>query len=125
MLKPPRESVYQAVLLDVLTRRQDIRLWRQNVGSVKVGDRLFRAGPPAGAADLSGLVVGHGWRLEIEVKTTSARTKAQRLWADFILSSGGVYVHANWNKHFSMAGNVDRIQLLLNDAIDERRKKNE
>lgn len=68
------------------------RVWRQNAGLSRVDGRVVR-GAPAGAADLSGIVVGHGWRLEVEVKTTRGRLRAsQRAWGRAIERLGGVYV---------------------------------
>ncbi len=122
------EHDYMKHLMLVLGRRSDIRLWRQNVGQIPVRNaagkiiRMFTAGPPNGAADLSGIVRPEGWRLEIEVKgPRGKRSPAQKRWAKFIRSSGGVYLLAEFNKSKSMEENLKVATAALDKAIKERR----
>jgi hypothetical protein len=92
------EHEFQQALILALGARPDLRVWRQNTGEVEVRDArgrttgIFRAGPPTGAADISGLVRPEGWRLEIECKASDGkRSVEQERWAKFIHASGGVY----------------------------------
>jgi hypothetical protein len=76
-------------------------VWRQNVGTLPAYDdrgkvRYVKFGPPAGAGDISGILLPSGRRIEIEVKVRGRkRTKAQVAWAQFILAAGGVYCHVD------------------------------
>lgn len=93
------EFAFQQRLLLALGRRKDMRVWRQNVGSVLVRDargkvqRTFRAGPPNGAADITGIVRPEGWRHEVECKAPKGKTAAhQKAWERMVTDAGGVYV---------------------------------
>jgi len=68
-------------------------LWRQNVGVAvdPTGERWIRFGPPAGAADLSG-VLGCGKRIELEVKTPAGRASDQQVkFAVMMQRMNGLY----------------------------------
>ena len=122
------ESTFQDALLRALNAPgRPTRVWRQNVGTVvRRDDRgrkqgVFHAGPPMGAADLSGIAHG-GLRLEIECKSATAPwTPAQRRWADFILARGGVYLLVRFDEALSMAENVALAVAAVGAAIAERR----
>lgn len=97
--REPREQIFMQRLLLALGRRKDMRVWRQNVGQVLVRNargkvqRTFQAGPPNGAADISGIVFDGGWRLEIECKSlTGEHCEQQERWARMIEKAGGIYV---------------------------------
>lgn len=102
------EHDYQTRLLLALGRLTSLRVWRQNSGRIRMPDprtgedRWVSLAPP-GAADISGILLPHGQRLEIEVKDTAAIAKAwlaskgktevaQRAWAAMIRRFGGRYV---------------------------------
>lgn len=95
------EIPFMRELLLHLGQRSDIRVWRQNSGEVIFTQRgtvyRFRTGVPVGAADISGIVLGYGWRLEIEVKARDAkgrmgkRSDKQIAWANFMQLQGAVY----------------------------------
>lgn len=104
------------------------RIHRQNVGSVPVRNhtgkvvRYFHAGPPVGASDLSGIVRPEGWRLEIEMKSsTGTRSPEQIRWAEHIASFGGVYVLIAYDPSLSPDENVDLAVRLIDAAIEARR----
>lgn len=63
---------------------RDHRLFRRNVGAVKLEDRVFRAGIP-GQADVYVLGRG-GWHGEIECKRFSGLSETQVRWRDWCLS---------------------------------------
>ena len=99
------EQDYRALLLIEMSKPRIaslVSVWKQNNGLIKFNDkgkeRAFHAGPPTGAGDISGIVKGHGWRVEIEVKAFQAsgrlytRKKPQEQWAKHIEDCGGVYV---------------------------------
>ena len=123
-----RESDFQRALLLALSARPDVRLWRQNVGTLPVRDsrgrvvRVFRAGPPKGASDLSGIVRPEGWRIEIEVKGPSGRvTPDQVRWGVFVRGAGGVHLVATYDDRLPLAENVRRAVAALDAALRARR----
>lgn len=106
-----------------------VRVWRQNVGSVAFLDprtqqkRVFHAGPPEGAADLSGILAPEGLRLEVEVKGARTRvTDAQRRWARFVAESGGVYAIVHYDRRRTPGDNVTLGVGVVADAIRDRRR---
>lgn len=65
---------------------RDHRMFRRNVGSIKVDDRFFRASIP-GQCDL--YVIGRGgWHGEIEIKRFTGLSPAQVAWRDWCASWG-------------------------------------
>ena len=90
---------------------QGLRVWRQNCGKIVFIDkktkkiRTFSAGPPKGAADLSGIY--HGYRVEIEVKAPGKkRTQEQEHWAKFVQEHGGIYLLVTYDTSKSLKENV-------------------
>jgi len=124
----PDELEFQDALRLRLGAHPSLRWWRQNTGSVPVRNqagrviRYFHAGPPTGAADLSGIVRPEGYRLEVELKSaTGTRSAEQIRWADFIIESGGVYALVTYDADLSLADNVERASAIILAAIDARR----
>lgn len=118
------ESTFQKRLMIALSRVPGVRVWRQNTGGVTFRDaktgsvRRFDAGPPKGAADVSGIVKPHGWRIEIECKAVRGRlSKEQRVWRDFIVASGGIYLLA------SERDGVDAVVESVRSAVEARKEK--
>ena len=66
-----------AILLRI-GARPDVRIWRQNSGSAQIGNRYVHFGVK-GCADISGLVMPHGRRLEIEVKSPTGRQRREQV----------------------------------------------
>lgn len=121
------EATFQDALLQALNAPgRATRVWRQNVGTVVRRDRrgrqtgVFHAGPPKGAADLSG--IAHGLRLEIECKSARAGwTVEQQRWCDFIRARGGVYVLVRYHDELSLEQNVEAAVAAIDGAIAGRR----
>lgn len=91
------ELPFMAALLSALSGLPGVRVWRQNVGTVKLGDgRFFHAGPPRGAADIAGIVAPGGWFLAIETKGSHTRTTREQIaYAEMIGAAGGIYLRLN------------------------------
>jgi hypothetical protein len=71
-----------------------LRLWRANTGVAQMGERSVRFGVP-GQADISGLMLPDGRRLEVECKTAKGRqSEDQKRWERMITAMGGLYVLA-------------------------------
>lgn len=126
----PDEKTFQNLVLLAMGTVGFLRLWRQNCGAVPIRDRagrterVFHAGPPAGAADLSGIVIPEGWRVEIEIKASGGkRTKKQEHWAEFIRASGGVYVLLKYDASIDVGANVWRARAAIEQAVAERRRR--
>lgn len=100
------EGDYQAEIMRELSRLPHVRVHRQNVGSVPVrgAQRWFHAGPPPGAADISGIIGGEGWRLEIECKVEGRKRRAEQIaWSEVMIGLGAVYLHVDEKQETSSA----------------------
>jgi len=122
------ELTFQAHVLLALGQRPDLRIWRQNVGSIPVRDRLgqvvrtFHAGPPKGASDLTGVVRPEGFRLEIELKSDGERpTTPQRNWRAMVSAFGAIYVCITYDDAASLDENIRRAVRAVEKAIHDRR----
>jgi hypothetical protein len=125
----PNEVTFTKLLLVELSRLPGVRVWRQNCGRIPVRDhrgkilRVFDAGPPVGAADVSGIVRPEGFRLEVELKMPGGRRSAEQTrWAEFIAAAGGVYVLARFDQARSLADNLADATRAVADAIAARRR---
>lgn len=120
------EQDFLKSLLLALNRRSDVRAWRQNTGSVQVYARgrvvgVFHAGPPTGAADISGIVAPWGIRLEIETKGAKTEDRAaQEAWGLMIQKLGGLYLKVRYNEALTMDENVQQTLDTLNAALTSR-----
>ncbi len=128
IVRSPDEFEFMDALKLHLGAHPSVRWWRQNSGVVPIRnqagkiERYFHAGPPKGAADLSGIVRPEGWRLEVELKSaTGVRTPEQIVWGDFIINAGGVYAVIAYDPALSLAANAAAASLLVLAAIDARR----
>ncbi len=123
------EIAFTKALLIGLTRLSGVRAWRQNCGEILVRDitgkplRMFDAGPPTGAADISGGVRPEGFRLEVELKMPRGkRNEAQLNWAAFCKSMGFVYALVQYDATISLDDNVEFALDEISAAIDARRR---
>lgn len=89
------EAAILSEILNAIGSRTDVRLWRQNTGVARTRTgQVVRFGVP-GQADLSGILMPSGRRIEIEVKSATGRqSEAQRRWQRMIEKFGGLYVLA-------------------------------
>jgi hypothetical protein len=122
------ESEFMRRLMLALGRRPYMRIWRQNVGSVPVrGEggavlRVFHAGAPKGAADITGYVRPEGWRLEIEVKGPGGALRPeQETFARIVTAGGCVYALARYDAERSLAENIAAGVCAVEHAIAKRR----
>ncbi|MGH7294511.1 MAG: hypothetical protein ACRELB_06255, partial [Polyangiaceae bacterium] len=106
------ESEFMKRLMLVLGRRPDMRIWRQNVGSIPVRDdhgrvvRVFHTGVPNGAADISGYVRPEGWRLEVEVKGAGGTpSHEQEVFGRLVAQGGCVYALVTYDAARSLPEN--------------------
>jgi hypothetical protein len=91
----PRARTETAIVADILRTLGVLpwlRVWRQNTGAVKYGDRLVRFGVP-GQADIQGVM--RGAALFIEAKRPGQRqTEQQRHFQAMVETFGHVYIVA-------------------------------
>lgn len=81
------EGDYQRALLARASLEfRDVRIFRRNVGSIKVEDRLFRASIP-GQCDLYA-IDRNATHYEIELKRFGVLNDAQKRWRDHCLAWG-------------------------------------
>jgi hypothetical protein len=91
---PQRESFLVHAILRAWGAHPSLRIWRQNTGGAKIKGQWVMFGTP-GAADISGLLLPHGRRLEIECKTERGRqSEDQKSFQAMIERFGGLYVLA-------------------------------
>jgi hypothetical protein len=130
VVRTPDELEFQDALKLHLGAHPALRWWRQNSGVVPIRnhagkvERYFHAGPPAGAADLSGIVRPEGWRLEVEMKSATGDLEPeQEVWRDFIVASGGVHAVVKYDASLSLADNLAAGTALILAAIAARRAR--
>lgn len=71
-----------------------MRIWRQNTGAALTKNGMVRFGVP-GQADITGLLIPSGRRIEIEVKDAKGRQReSQKNFQAMIEKSGGIYILA-------------------------------
>jgi hypothetical protein len=92
------EHSIQNEILRVFGSRSDMRIWRSNCGVATMGfgpdARKIRFGIP-GQADVSGIILPTGQRMEIEVKKHDGRqSKDQKAFQQMIERFGGIYILA-------------------------------
>jgi hypothetical protein len=129
-MKPNEISFTKAMLIE-LSKLPNVRVWRQNCGSVPVHRpmsrapaRYFDAGPPTGAADISGLISPVGWRLEVELKMPGEeRSDEQLRWAAFCERSGAVYALVEYDGTVSLDANAMRGARSVEESIVARRHR--
>jgi hypothetical protein len=118
------EITFTHALLIALSALPATRVWRQNVGSVPIRNAQgkpigrFDAGPPVGAADISGITT-QGRRLEVELKMPGGRVRdGQDAWARMILGFGGVYVRVTYDGALTLERNTELAVALIREAIE-------
>ncbi len=121
------EKAFQTELLVAFGNVPGVTVWTQNVGTMVFFDpvarkrSVFKAGPPPGAADISGFVEPYGWRIEVECKSaTGDRSPEQVTFAALATRGGAVYALAKYDAELDMAANVARGVALLEAAIAAR-----
>lgn len=81
-------------ILRTFGTRSDMRIWRANTGAARFGNQVVRFGIP-GQADITGLLLPSGRRLEIEVKSHSGEQRPeQKDFEAMIKRFGGLYILA-------------------------------
>jgi hypothetical protein len=123
------ETDFRRVLLVHIGARSTYRVWAQNCGRIAIRDnrgsvqRYFDAGPPEGAADISGVVIPEGWRIEFELKGPRTRVKqAQTNWGERMGEFGAVYALYRIDASRSLVENLDRAAYELDVAIEVKRR---
>lgn len=97
---PVRNEAHEVLIREIIFRLAGrAKVWKQSTGATMIGERFIRFGVK-GAADITGLLKG-GVRLEVEVKTGSARqTPHQVEYQKMIEAMGGIYLVARDGEEF-------------------------
>lgn len=107
------EHQIQNEILATFGTRNDMRIWRQNTGAALTKNGMVRFGVP-GQADITGLLIPSGRRLEIEVKDAKGRQReSQKLFQKMIEKSGGIYI---------LARSVEDVYTKLSTYIGDNKK---
>lgn len=117
------ESEFQAAVLKAVggQRPDDVRVWRQLTGNLyaKYGPNDYRPislGPPKGAADISGLLLRSGRRLELELKSASGRLRPEQFaFGENMRRWNAVHLVATYDSDLTLEQNVAYVL----DAVDE------
>ena len=118
--KPTLETDYVRSLMQRTSLElRDVRLFRRNVGVVKLEDRVFRASLP-GQCDV--WIVGRGgWYGELEIKRFGVLSSSQLHWRDWCAEWGVPWNCLAARREESMSQTVDRwmkeIRLWLPDRL--------
>jgi hypothetical protein len=129
------ESPFRKALMIELSKLPDVQIHRQNSGEVifrrakssAIG--RFAAGPPAGAADISGVALLSaeleiGARLEIETKSSTGKLReAQKNWAARQTALGAIYVHATAAPELNDEQNAQGWARVVWNEIERRRER--
>lgn len=117
------ETHWQKKVIEYVGSMPRYRLWRQLNGNLywkneETGEFFpVSLGPPKGAADLTGYVLGSGRRLEIEMKSQSGTMKpAQENWRVQMMRANVVHLVAKYDESVSMAENLSRLGESLEKA---------
>ena len=107
--KERSESVIQSEIRLAVGSLPDVRLWRNNTGSIKdQRGRPVQFGLAVGSADLIGIVAPWGRLLSIEVKSEVGRVRPEQVkWAELVRRFGGVA---------GVARSVDEAMALVEEA---------
>ncbi len=101
------ERKIQTEILKTFGNLPWLRIWRNNTGVAQAGPRMIRFGLP-GQADISGLMLPSGRRVEIEIKTATGRqSDDQKRFQAMIERFGGLYI---------LARSVNDVHQALNEA---------
>lgn len=103
-----------------------LTVWIQNSGVLVATDgkrrRAIRAGLK-GAADLTGMYAPHGTRVEIELKSKTAKlTDDQRKFGESVVRHGGIYVLYRCTSN-DMAAELDGLTEAVRKVIKQRFKE--
>jgi hypothetical protein len=124
------ENDFRKYLVVRCGARPGYRIWIQNCGSIPVKDErgntlsYFDAGPPNGAADISGIVIPEGWRIEWELKGPRTKiTPAQVNWRKRMEEYGAVTPFYRIDKDHDLEWNLAAAERMLDEAIEDRRRR--
>lgn len=93
MLEKSEHQIQNEILAE-FGARHDMKIWRQNTGAALGKSGLIRFGVP-GQADITGLLIPSGRRIEIEVKDAKGRQRqSQKKFQAMIENAGGIYILA-------------------------------
>lgn len=112
------ESEFQTALMNTIGGDRRFCMWRQLNGNLYWCDRdgnfhPVKAGPPKGAADLTGYVFGTGRMIQLEVKSASGRMLDDQVKWSFAMKRAGVIHHVA--KYDPSIAFDDNVQLALEE----------
>jgi len=115
------ESTFMAELLVALGHHLPVRCWRQNAGVFHLAGGMVAKGAPEGAADITGVVIPEGWRLEVEVKSATGRMRPEQVrWEGWCGAWGAVHAVVKYDARQDPAANVARGVEIVRAAIAAR-----
>lgn len=119
-----REQDFQQQLRVAITAAKlPVRLWRQPAGRLELARGGWVDAAPVGAADLTGVVVPEGWRIEIEVKGPRTRTTPEQIhWREQLAACGAIALQIRFDGQLLVEENLAAGVAAIRAAIEERRR---
>lgn len=96
----------RALLARVALEFRDHRFFRRNTGTIKLDERVFRAGI-AGQSDLYVLGKG-GWHGEVELKRYTSLSDAQKQWREWCMAWGVPWLLLEAHKEEAPPATIER-----------------
>ena len=116
-----KEQDFQNALMTALSETRVLVVWRQNSGKLVTKNRGALTLAPKGSGDITGLVIGCGLGVEIEVKVPpNKRTKEQLHFAELCKTWGIVYAYVELDKTLDLKDNVSNAVESVLLAVEER-----
>jgi len=118
-----REQDFQQQLRVAITAAKlPVRLWRQPAGRLELARGGWVDAAPVGAADLTGVVVPEGWRIEIEVKGPRTRTTPEQIhWREQLAACGAIALQVRYDGRLLADENLAAGVEAIRAAIEARR----
>lgn len=121
---PGEQEFQQRLRLALRAAVPSVRLWRQPAGRIRTDRGTWVECAPVGAADLSGIISGPGWRLEVEVKGAKTRTEPEQTrWLEAMRAHGAVALLVRYDASVTLEENVARACGEIAEAIQARRTR--
>lgn len=115
------EQEFKNTLLVGLSRTKRVRVWIQPAGKILTKRSTAVQGAPIGAADITGIALGYGIRLELECKNVRTEVSPGQIhWLEEVRSWGGIALLLRVAKGETLEQAVARCVGEVLAAIDAR-----
>lgn len=115
-----REQEFQQQLRIAITAAKlPVRLWRQPAGRMELARGGYVDAAPVGAADLTGVVLGTGARIEIEVKGPRTPVTTEQVhWREVMRAAGVPALLVRYDGRLLLEENLRAALAEVRSAVD-------